>query len=358
MEFLEIKKFDDYIQCIDNSAVCIVYYCNEAYFYYTCTTILSVLDHAEKRRVYDIIILVDSNISSKMAEQMNSILENYSFASVRIINIQALVYIFAGYRSISYHLSTCYRLFVMSDIFCKYKKIITMDSDMICNCDMEELYDKEIDNYCMAVNYEMDERWKIRSSYPISAQFGVHSNKEYLFNYVGIKDETQYFCAGLILWNLDEVRKNQHFDAIIYDMKKKAYLFPDQDLLNLYYEGKTVKLPPGWNHVNYVLKDYNKYLSDFEIEEYEEQRKEKKIIHYAGKKPWNFKNVDDGEYFWEYAKKTPWYYEVREKQKENIKTIQLSIKRKRRFNFIFPEGSQRKKAIRYLLAEFYKRGQK
>ena len=41
----------------------------------------------------------------------------------------------------------------------------------------------------------------------------------------------------------------------------------------------------------------------------------KNIVHYAlYKKPWQYDDVTDGEYFWHYAKKSPFYARIKERK--------------------------------------------
>jgi lipopolysaccharide biosynthesis glycosyltransferase len=51
-------------------------------------------------------------------------------------------------------------------------------------------------------------------------------------------------------------------------------------------------LPNGWNKIPSPLACEDK----------------KNIVHYAlYKKPWQYDDVDDGEYFWHYAERSPFY---------------------------------------------------
>ena len=74
---------------------------------------------------------------------------------------------------------------------------------------------------------------------------------------------------------------------------------PDQAYLNFLCNGRTKILPNGWNKeaVPAPLEgDLN-------------------IVHYAlYKKPWQYDDVLNGEYFWHYAKQSP-FYELILKQK-------------------------------------------
>ena len=72
-------------------------------------------------------------------------------------------------------------------------------------------------------------------------------------------------------------------------------LDPDQAYLNFLCEGKILPLKNGWNK-----------------EPLDEACEGKKnIVHYAlYKKPWQYDDVLDGEHFWAYAKKSPFYQTI------------------------------------------------
>lgn len=350
----KINSLEDRIERIEGDSINIVLYCNEDYIKYMSVTLLSILEHCSQERIYDILILIESEIALDMRQKLDDIVARYRKISVRLIVLGEIVSVFDRCKSKGYHISTCFRLYVMTPLFAEYSKIITMDCDMICKKDLQELFDLDTREYILAASYEIDARWKVRSIYPIDSHYGIHGSKNYFYQYIGINDVRNYFCAGILLWNLTKVREENHFWDIVYDLKIKSYIFPDQDLLNFYYEGKTLDIGLGWNHVNYELRDYERYLTDGELGIFREQRKLVYVIHYAGHKPWNKENVEDGKYFWEYARQSPWFGEIRKSQRENIERIRKKDRHKEFVGKILPEGSLRKNFFRYVLTEFYR----
>ena len=76
-------------------------------------------------------------------------------------------------------------------------------------------------------------------------------------------------------------------------------LDPDQAYLNYLCRGRIHVLPNGWN------KEPKPTQCDGK----------KNIVHYAlYKKPWQYNDVIDGEYFWHYAEKSPFYDIIRQRQ--------------------------------------------
>ena len=107
-------------------------------------------------------------------------------------------------------------------------------------------------------------------------------------------DPDGYVNAGVLVINLKEFRKNdieKKFLKLIteYDFD---LLDPDQAYLNYLCRGKICVLPNGWNKEPMPIPCEGK----------------KNIVHYAlYKKPWQYDDVTDGEYFWDYAKGSPFY---------------------------------------------------
>jgi len=101
--------------------------------------------------------------------------------------------------------------------------------------------------------------------------------------------------------NLKEFRKckiEEKFVRLIteYDFD---LLDPDQAYLNYLCLGKIHVLPNGWNKEPMPLVCEG----------------EKNIVHYAlYKKPWQYDDVMDGEYFWRYARLSPFYDEICERK--------------------------------------------
>lgn len=180
-----------------------------------------------------------------------------------------------------YHFSivTYYRLFIAS-LFPEYDKILYLDCDLIVTGDIAELYQTETgDNILAAV--------------PDQFVCNTEAFRQYAAAAVGV-DPDRYFNAGVLLINLKAFREQaieERFIELItaYDFD---LLDPDQAYLNYLCGDKTLLLPNGWNKAPTTLACEGK----------------KNIVHYnLYKKPWQYDDVIDGEYFWQYAADSPFY---------------------------------------------------
>jgi len=183
-----------------------------------------------------------------------------------------------------YHFSivTYYRLFIAS-LFPQYNKIIYIDCDLVVTGDISKMYNVELgDNILGAV---------IDAYVSTTPEF-----RDYASIAVGVDPDT-YFNAGVLLMNLKAFRENEIEKKFVHLITEYDFdlLDPDQGDLNYLCYGKVHLLPNGWNKTPVPTPTEG----------------EKNIVHYAlYKKPWQYDDVIDGEYFWEYAKTSPFYDEI------------------------------------------------
>ena len=83
----------------------------------------------------------------------------------------------------------------------------------------------------------------------------------------------------------------------------------DQDVLNLFCQGKVKFIDNKWNvDVNNIAMKVIPYAPAAMWKEYQRNRENAYIYHFAGAdKPWNNPTLDKADIFWEAARKTMWY---------------------------------------------------
>ena len=180
--------------------------------------------------------------------------------------------------------TTYYRLFI-PELYPEYDKVVYIDSDTICLSDIANLYNIDMgDNLIAAV--------------PDGAVQAIDVFKDYVERVVGVSDYNNYFNAGVIVMNLEELRKYKFQEKFIYLLGKIRFeVAQDQDYLNRLCKGRIKILDYEWNRMPIMGK------RDGDI----------KLIHYnLGSKPWYFDDILYQEHFWEYAEKTEFYNEIKE----------------------------------------------
>lgn len=181
----------------------------------------------------------------------------------------------------SFSIGTLFRLKI-ADIL-PISKVIYLDSDIIVNMDIKTLWDIELNPYLIAAVRDLkDTRKKWHNIWH--------------FRNMDISSE-QYFNAGVIVFDLDSIRKefNLWNQSVNFFLKhSKNAIFFDQDALNSLLQKKTRFLSKEYNFIPVALTP-GKYNNNL-----------KAIIHFAGPKPWKFRCSQFDCLYWKYFSKTPW----------------------------------------------------
>ncbi len=183
-----------------------------------------------------------------------------------------------------YHFSiaTYYRLFIAS-LFPQYDKIVYLDCDLVVLGDISKLYHTDLNENILGATPDQYVQNTVQFRRYAEIALGVNPD--------------QYINAGVLVINLVEYRKNNIEDKFINLITQYDFdlLDPDQAYLNYLCQNKIHTLPNGWNKEPMTLPCEGN----------------KNIVHYAlYKKPWQYDDVIDGEFFWDYAKKSPFYQQI------------------------------------------------
>ena len=274
----------------------IVFSCDDNYFKYMYVSLVSIYKTSSNNNYYDIIILSD-NISENNILLLNNL--QYDFFKIRIFNMENIINLYNSLFFISGNISraTYFRLFIPK-IFCKYKKVLYLDCDVILLSDINELLRTDINDYLLGVVYEFT---YIYTEY----------RKKYNSEILNI-DNNKYFCSGVILYNIEYCKEFNLVEKCIQKIQTiKHPLFHDQDILNCVTFSKNKELPMQW-HFMWWLQFNNKlsfYLdSNPEIRKYFElSKKYPKLIHYGGRKVWYSPDDNLASHWWSIARHTPFY---------------------------------------------------
>ncbi|MBQ7673463.1 MAG: glycosyltransferase family 8 protein [Alphaproteobacteria bacterium] len=272
-------------------------------------SMVSILENTQSQIKFYILERQTLPISRINRAKLDNLKQKYSNFSVEYISVdpddfREMIPPISGYITID-----TYFRYIVPDVVPDLKKAVYLDVDIIVQSDIAELYNMPLDDYYIGAVNHPKEYWE---RFPLFY--------EIVFN---LKLDNPYFYVngGVMLFNCGKYRE----DKISNLLKEKTRLYKekikwaDQDIMNFILQGKIKELPWQFNTLLDALRKY-KYPP-----------KEAKIIHFNGsKKPWNC-NMFLDDLFWEYAKKTPVFAELKKMKKEalkkNTKTFYL-------FNFI------------------------
>lgn len=175
-------------------------------------------------------------------------------------------------------LATYYRLIVSDLLPLNVSRVLYLDCDLLISKDISHLYELEIGNFELAA--APDYLSKYPKHFKNLMSFGNHT----------------YFNAGVLILNLDKMRKNKSACQLMkiaseYGSQLKYW---DQDVLNMYY------------HSNYKLlaKQYNYLPSYFNNTSSAPNHDSFNILHFTGAaKPWTKYCQHPLNYLW--AKNSP-----------------------------------------------------
>ena len=329
---------------------------NDYYVPYVSTLLLSLKEHLSENHNYDILIM-SRDISSVRQKQLKGHFSDCPSVTVRFINVSRYGKQFTHlFLRGHFALETYFRL-LMPELMENYDKVLYLDSDLIVNADVAELYDTDLNGYLLAAARDADTAGLYNGYEP--------NKKKYMDDILKIKEPYSYFQAGVILFNLAEFRKTYTTKEMLQFAASYQWELLDQDVLNYLAQGKYRAVDMAWNmmtdwnriRITEIISRAPKYLRD----EYMAAHEAPKIIHYAGPdKPWQQPYADYAEVFWKYAKKSP-YYEVM-LQRLNVQEA-LGIygasrgkvrrkaveKTKRIADKLFPKYSKRREVLKKIL---------
>ena len=294
-----IKQFVE--PAFDNNNIAICMATDATYLPYLSVTIKSIIDHANPCYNYDINILYEK---LSVAQQRKILLMKTSNVSLQCYRAQYG----ESFRVCSHFTAATYDRFFVLDLFQKYSKILYLDCDVVVNKDIAELYSTQLDEKYLlgaARDYEVIRRSTKDKNWGIS----------YIEKFLGLKQISNYFQAGVLLLNISQLRKEKIFDRLISTLQRiKTPRFVDQDILNIVCEGRVFYIDPKWNvefHIPIWSADWMQTMPAKSLYEYIECRDDPWIVHYAGsKKPWQNPAFEMSEYFWKVARHTPFYEEI------------------------------------------------
>lgn len=283
------------------NCVPIVFAANNAFVGPLSVAVKSVLNHASQTRFYDIVVL-ESDITVQNKKILSEMVSHYPNAQLRYYNARSKL---DGYKLIAHaHISveTFYR-FLIQSIMPEYDKVLYLDGDIVACADVAELYDKDIQDKMLAAALDIDFASQINGFAPGMMKYAVKKLK--------LKNPYGYFQAGVLLLNLDEMRK-VHTQEEWLELASVDYKYSDQDVLNICCEGKVSYLEQEWNLVFdndfSRVRDVLRYAPRELRHAYDKAALKPKIVHFAGHaKPWNQLPADRFDLFWGVARETPFY---------------------------------------------------
>jgi lipopolysaccharide biosynthesis glycosyltransferase len=273
---------------------------------YVSTLLHSLAAHTADGVVNDVIIF-HKEISKRKADKLKEEFAADPRMSIRFANFSAIEANTDGFYTYGqFSVETYFRLFI-PEVLKSYSKVLYLDSDLIVNADLRELYNTDLAGYILGACRDPDFMGQYNGFSP--------DFKPYVDDQLGIKNPYDYFQAGVVLINVDAMRDEIPTADLVKLATSRKWRWLDQDVLNFLAQGKVFFLDNEWN-VMHDNQDFrvSKVIARAPLAYYKrylQARKHPRIIHFAGwEKPWSWPEADMAEFFWKYARESAFYEEI------------------------------------------------
>ena len=192
--------------------------------------IQTIIDNSDEKCIFH--ILHDDTLTYDNKEKLVGTINN-SNCGIDFIYIDVNK-IFVESKWINkYSIGSMFRLFI-PEMLIDINKVIYLDADIMFNCDIKELWDLNIENYCIGGV----------SDAGLRAGFELPKNVE-----DGAIKASDYINTGVLLMNLNRIRSKGNMLELCCEYLKnnENSKFPDQDAINYIYHDDILHIDSKYN---------------------------------------------------------------------------------------------------------------
>ena len=282
----------------------ISYALNNGNVYLTLISITSILENANNNTYYLFYILISKNkteFSNENKRKLRFLEKKYYKCNIYFIEMNDNI--FENARINRYPVPTYYRL-LLAELCPNINRIIYLDGDTIILTDLLELFNLNMNNNIV---------------------LGFLDNAQRFAKIFGIKTK-YYVTAGVILLNLELIRKENFTEKFFNFMKvnKKLLKQEDQTVINIVLHKRVGFLPAKygmWAFYNKTqfffhnhYQNYTNIIQCYSDNEMNDAWNNPSILHYVMQKPFSQRyylcNSTFVNYWLYYATKTKYYYKI------------------------------------------------
>lgn len=291
---------------------------NNAYAPYAAAAMHSLTQKCDKNRYYKVIILHDGLSWVNRIRLRSLVTKNVAIQFKKIshsLYLKAVIKYCAREKGAGDFFSSAvyYYRFFIPRLFPMYEKGVYIDSDTVLLGDIGKLFDIELaEDEVLAAT--VDPKVTV-----------IKEFRDYVDKAVGVPHE-EYVNSGVMLMDFKKMRKMRYLSTMVDLIEKydADLVAPDQDYLNVILKGKILHLDPCWN-----------------TEPSENLPEDTKLVHFnLFNKPWHYTDVPCEKLFWNAARGTGFYGDLRRqqeafdenKQKEEHEKVAALIKKAARLS--------------------------
>jgi lipopolysaccharide biosynthesis glycosyltransferase len=232
---------------------------NERYFPGLYCAVASALSHLDAARKVDVKVL-DGGLSRASTETLSRLVDRVSkSARLEFVTVDPSIFGQAILGPGESHMTYCR---ILLPHLLKVERLIYLDCDVLVFRDLSELFNLELSP------------GKVLAAVPDSETLSLAEDCQTIADALGLPAEGAYFNCGVMLMNLDELRKQDFFErAVEFLNKKSAYRFWDQSAINFLLYGHIDELPEYWNRASWRFDAQQN--NDLDC-----------VLHYTTSAPW------------------------------------------------------------------------
>lgn len=247
---------------------------------YAATTIKSILLHNKNLKFYLMYDNLPKSDIKKISKMIDEHYEDYQWIDMS----NEFDNLFTG----TWKSKTLYFPLKLSSI-CDDNRILFLDADTFVLDDLSIFYNQNLDGYYLAAVNDYGMLSDLKTDNKLKLGNETVDIKEYFqkIRKWNNTDMQRYFNSGMLLMNLEEMRKNNVEEQMLESLKYNLFAFPDQDCINYVCHDHVKIIEPKYNFMVLFKSTWNR-LDDEQKERllpYKEEKERPLIIHYL-LKPW------------------------------------------------------------------------
>ncbi len=232
---------------------------NERYFPGLYCAVASALNHVSWKTSVNLWVL-DGGISQASKDRLERLVDRFgNQVRLKFVPVDESVFRAATLGPGESHMTYCR---ILLPHLLNVPRVIYLDCDVLVFRDLSELFNLDLSP------------GKFLAAVPDSETLSLAEDCPTIADALRLPAEGAYFNCGVMLMNLDELRK-QHFleRAVEFLNRKSAYRFWDQSAINFLLYGQIHALPECWNRASWCFDAQQN--NDLDC-----------VIHYTTSAPW------------------------------------------------------------------------
>jgi len=232
---------------------------DERYFPGLYCAVASALNHVSWKTSVNLWVL-DGGISQASKDRLERLVDRFgNQVRLKFVPVNESVFRRATLGPGESHMTYCR---ILLPHLLDVPRLIYLDCDVLVFRDLSELFDLELSP------------GKVLAAVPDSETLSLAEDCPTIADALRLPGEGAYFNCGVMLMNLDELRKQHFFErAVEFLNRKSAYRFWDQSAINFLLHGQIDELPEYWNRASWQFDAQQN--NDLDC-----------VLHYTGLVPW------------------------------------------------------------------------